>query len=54
MLARISATNYAQVELAMKRGIPARRTSKRLAELLDEILDKALAAPRAGDVARGD
>ena len=54
VLARISAKDYARVELAMKREHPREKDVEALAELLDEILDKALAAPRAGDVARGD
>jgi hypothetical protein len=54
VLARISANDYSRVDLAMKREHPREKDVEALAELLDEILDKALAGPRAGDVARGD
>jgi hypothetical protein len=52
VLAQISGEDYARVKMARKREHPREKDVEALADLLDEILDKALSGPRAGDVAR--
>ena len=54
VLARIDEKDYARVEKAIAKQHPKEKDVEALAELLDDILDKALSGPRASDLVHGD
>lgn len=54
VLARIDAQDYARLKLATVKEHPKQRDVEALAELLDEVVLKALSGPRADDLVQGD
>jgi hypothetical protein len=54
VVARIDAKDYARMQRANRKERPTEEDVEALAELLDDIVAKALAGPRAGDLADGD
>lgn len=54
VLARIDAADYARLKLATVKEHPKQRDVEALAELLDEVVLKALSGPRAKDLVQGD
>jgi hypothetical protein len=54
VVARIDAKDYARMQRANRQQRPTEKDVEALAELLDDIAAKALAGPRAGDLAERD
>jgi hypothetical protein len=54
VVARIGTKDYARMQRANRKERPTERDVEALADLLDDIVAKALAGPRASDLADGD